>query len=169
MIKTVVFSVIKGEKIFQRFESCVRSSLLFGMSISGLEFALGVIREWLQFLWQWVKKHQGNRAQSLCPEMKVHCADKVTAFNDFFLGPLYPFSKEKKKSILELFETKFIFFYSVLCLYPVPFLWHSFKTFLVVDISSPLMCYVYSVDWKQRDTVRKMCSKFLYISHRSNK
>lgn len=143
------FQCYNGRKIFHRFESCMRSSLLFGITNfrSRVCIRSDMIYEWLLFLWQWVKKLQGNGAQSLFSRWKSTVQLKrLPGMNDFsFLEPLL-FSKKEKKSILELFETKLIFFPSVLCLYPVPFLWHSFKTlFSFVGISSPLMCYVYIV------------------------
>lgn len=63
------------------------------------------------------KETPRQQGQPLCPEMKVLCPAKKSSFTLLapFISPL------PKKGMVELFETKFIFFYSMLCLCPCYF------------------------------------------------
>lgn len=95
------FQCYNGRKIFHRFESCMRSSLLFGITNfrSRVCIRSDMIYEWLLFLWQWVKKLQGNGAQSLFSRWKSTVQLKrLPGMNDFsFLEPFFTLLKKRKK------------------------------------------------------------------------
>lgn len=123
------FQCYKERRIFQRFESCVRSSLLFGVSVLGLVSALGVIG--VISVSMMSKETPRQQGQSLRPKMKVHCAanDPASPTSCFCI---FYIPSQKRKSILELFETEFVFFYSVLCLCPGSFSVAQFQNIIFI-------------------------------------
>lgn len=63
------FQCYKERRIFQRFESCVRSSLFFGVSVLGLGSALGLIG--VISVSMTSKETPRQQGQSLRPKMEV--------------------------------------------------------------------------------------------------
>lgn len=93
-----------GEKNLPQIWVLYEKFSALGVSVTGVEFPLGA--SWaMLFLWPGVKKLQGNRDQSLSPEIKVHCAAKKASLYNFLL--LNPF---KNKTVSESYFKQNSFF-----------------------------------------------------------